>query len=102
MEHRDAALGPELAQAVFQLASLIHRFVDEGFDDWLAERRELAATEAAEEALHAGEPDAVNFDGLLAEDCHAGAVEDLADLFGLAAFVIMVAEHAEHRDCCTP
>ena len=27
-----------------------------------------------------------------------GFVKDLADLLGLAAFVIVVAEHAEHRD----
>ena len=35
---------------------------------------------------------------LLVEHDHARAVKDLADLLRLAAFVIVIAEHAEHRD----
>src|SRR5689334_11856753 len=98
MEHGDAAVGAESPQRILELARFLHRFVDERLDDRLAERRELAAAEAAEEALHAREADTVDLMRLLVEDDHASAVKDLAHLFGTAAFVIVIAEHAEDGD----
>ncbi len=98
MKHRDAALGTQGAQLVLELARFVHHFVDERLDDRLAERRELAAAEAAEESLHAGKADALDLDRLLVEHGHAGIAEDRADLLRLAAFVIVVAEHADDRD----
>ena len=59
MEDGDVALGLQRAQRVFELARLVERRVDEGLDRRLAERAELAAAEAAEKALHAGEADAL-------------------------------------------
>ena len=98
MKHGDAALGAQRAQRILELARLVHRLVDERLGDRLAERRQLAAAVAAHEAFDAGKADAVDLDRLLVEHGHPGLVQDARNLFRLAAFVIVVAEHAEHRD----
>ena len=98
MEHGDAAVGAQRAQRILELARFLHRLVDERLDDRLAERRQLTAAKAAEEALHPGKADTVDLVRLLVEHDHPGAVEDLAHDFRLPAFVIVVAKHAEHGD----
>src|SRR5207302_10263241 len=98
MQHGDAALRAQLPQLVLELARLAHRLVDKRFDQWLTERHQLAAAVAAEKALHPGKTNSVDLLRLFAEHGHAGLVEDARDLFGLAAFIIVIAEHAEHGD----
>src|SRR6476646_1502423 len=98
MEHGDAAFGAQRSKLVLKLARLVQRFLHERLGDRFAERSELTATVSAHEALHAGEADAANLDRLLVEDDHPAFAEDSRDFFGLAAFIVMIAEHAEHRD----
>ena len=96
MKHGDAAFGAQRAKRVFELARLVQGLVDERLDDRLAERRQLAAAIAADETLHAGEPDALDLVRLFVQHDHSGLTQDSRDFFGLAAFVIVVAEHSEH------
>src|SRR5690349_16659945 len=98
VKHRHAAIGPDRSQLVLELARFVERLVDERLADRLSERRQLAATEAAEEALYAGEPDALDLMRLLVENDHSRGAEDFGHLFRLPAFVIVVPEHAEHRN----
>src|SRR4051794_40100645 len=98
MKHRDAALGAQGAQLVLELARFVQRLVDEGLGDRLAERGELAAPVAAHEAFDAGEADAFDLHRLLVQYPHPGVVEDRRDLVRLAAFIIVIAEHADDRD----
>ncbi len=98
MEHGDAAFHAQRAQRVFQLAGFVQRLVDEGLDRRLAERAELAAAEAADEALDAGKADARNLDGLLAQHGDACRLDDARDFLGLAFLIIVVAEHGDDRD----
>jgi hypothetical protein len=98
MEHGDGAFGAERAKPVFELARLLARFVDEILDRLLAERAELAAAEAADETLGAGEADPVDHRRLLAEHEHAGRPHDPDHLVGAAEFIIVIAQHADHRD----
>src|SRR6478736_8528311 len=85
VEYGHAALGAQGAELVLELARLVQRLVDEQLGDRLAEGRELAAAVAAHEAFDAGKADTVDFDRLLVEHLHAGALQDLDDLFRLAA-----------------
>src|SRR5215212_11803282 len=98
MQHGDAALGAERAETVLELAGLVQRLVDERFDDRLAERGKLAASEPAEKALHSGEAYLLNLDRLLVEHGHSSIVEDLGDGFRLTALIIMIAEDSEDRN----
>src|SRR3954449_1354114 len=96
MKHRDAPLRAQRPQLIFEFTSLVHRLVDKRLGDGFAEGSELAPAIAAHETLYPGEADAVDFDRLLVEHGHPCTVEDLADLLRAAAFIIVVAEHAEH------
>src|SRR5690348_13176772 len=96
MKHRDAAFGAKRPKLVLELARFIQRLIDEGLDNGLAERRELAAPEAAKKALHAREADAVDLMRLLVEHDHPCLVEDRANVLRLAALVVVVAEDSEH------
>src|SRR5438874_8319926 len=98
MENGDAPLGAQRAERILELASLVHRLLDEGLDDRFAERRQFAAAISAEETFHAGETDSVDLHRLLVEHGHSGLVENVRDLLRLAAFVIMIAENSEDRD----
>src|SRR4051794_24605515 len=98
MEPRNAALRAERSQPVLELARLVQCLVDKRLDDRLAERRQLAASEPAEEALDPGKAHSLDFGRLLIENGHSGLMEDRADFFRLTAFVVMIAEHPEHRD----
>jgi hypothetical protein len=64
----------------------------------LPPRAERAAAEAAGETLYAGKADAVHFGRLPIEHGHATVDEDLADLLGLAPFVVMIAEDRDDRN----
>ena len=86
-------------QCVLELAGFVHGFVDECLDDRLAERREFAAAEAADEALHSGKADAIDLMRLFVQDDHPAFVQDPGDLLGLAAFVIVVAEDSQDGNC---
>ena len=99
MEHGDGPLGAQRAQRVLEDARLVERLVDEGLDRRLAERAELAAAEAADEALDAGEADALDHHRLLAEHGHAGLLAGCAATSsGWPHSIIVVAEHGDDRD----
>ena len=59
---------------------------------------QLAAAEAAEKALHAGEADLVIITACSASTVTPAPWRMRADLLGLAAFIIVVAEHGDDRD----
>src|SRR3954466_12147446 len=77
VEQRDDLFGPQPRQRRLELEGLVDRFVHELLDDGLAPRRERVPSEAAAEALDAGDPDAGELARVAVEDDHAGVAQNM-------------------------
>src|ERR671921_93219 len=98
MKNDHGTLGPNMTHGILEPQRLVHGFIDELLHRWLAEIAQHAPPEAAGKSLDAHETDTIDFNGLPVEQLHARITQDMGDLFVRAAFVIMIAEHADDRD----
>ena len=98
VQHGDLLRRAQPRQRGLELQRLLDRLVDELLDDLLAPRAELPAPEAAAEAFHAGEADALDLVHAAVEHRHAGVREDLHDLVLVAGLEVVIAEDADGRD----
>jgi hypothetical protein len=98
VEHRDLLRRAEAGERGLELERLVERLLDERLDHGLAPRAERAAPEAAAEALHAGEADAVHHVRVAVEHRHADVAQGVGHHLGRAALVVVVAEHRDGRE----
>src|SRR5262249_54245550 len=98
MQQRDAMQCAQLRERRLKLERLVDRFLDELLDRRLAPWLQRMLAEAAGEALHAREADAVHLAGVAVEYIDAGCRQNLLHLVLLARFQFVVAEHREYRD----
>src|SRR5262245_57618638 len=82
-------------QRRFELQRFVHGLLHERLDRGLSPRAERAASEAAAEALHAGEADAPDFRRFPVEHGDAGIPKDLHDFTLLAALEVVIAQHGD-------
>ncbi len=98
MQDDHGALGPHLPERIFEPHGFLDAFGDHRLDRRFAEGAEHMAAEAAGKALDAGKTDAVDLDRLTFQKMHARTLDDRRHLVHMAAFVIVVAEHADDGD----
>jgi len=85
------------AQLDFEPQGLLDGVIHEALDLGLAPVAQGVGSEAARKALHAREADLRHFHRVSGQQRDARLGEDLRHLIGLAGFVVVVAQHAEHR-----
>src|SRR6266852_2777133 len=98
VQQRDALPRAQPRERGLELERFVNGFLHECLDRPFAPRAERAAAEAAREALDAGKPDTLYFRRFPIEHGDAAVDENLPDLVGLAAFVVVVAEDRDDRD----
>jgi hypothetical protein len=98
VQQRDATMRAEPRERRLELEGLLDRFLDEPLDRGLAPRPERTAPKAAGKALHAGKAHPVHFRRFAIEHGDPGVGQNPANLILLAALVIVVSKHGDHRN----
>ena len=98
MKDGDATFRAQGPQRILQLACFLHDFVNERFGNRFAKGGKFAASISSHEALDPCKAYSIDLVGLLVEHDHSRTRKDFADLLRLPAFVIVIAEDAEHWD----
>jgi hypothetical protein len=102
VQQHDRALGAQHADGVLDAVGVLDRLLHERLDRGLAERAQHVAAEAADESLAAREADALDLIGLAGQHPHPGVAQHLRHMFGLAAFVFVIAQHPDHGNLARP
>src|SRR4051812_25307312 len=93
VQYRDAFLRTKPCERGFELEGFIDRFLHERLYGALAPRTKSPAAETTGKSLDARKADPVHFGGSPVEHSHASIRQDLTNLVGLAALVVVVAEY---------